>query len=272
LVGAPRSLFAESLGGGYWSADTIAMTDLPHHRVGTATAVVSALVVLTTSGSPQVHGQARQQTCDANAIGAYRNLTAFPIVREVAPYVASADTSDLARKALTVPTRHGLRVVATLSWGGPNNGMLLLLSCDGRLLAAEVPGYALSLRLRDVDGDGYRELVLNHQTGSGTGWRQECTSIFRVVGDSLQSVWSAVTFEGNYQGAGFTGTWEIRGSVTFPAVGRLRLSVDSGAVDFDASGRRTHFLSPPIRVTSDFRWARATSSFQRVGTARPPSN
>jgi hypothetical protein len=202
--------------------------------------------------------------CNPDSVASYRSLTGRSIVRQVSPYANFNDTMFLQRNAVRIRTPAGPRIVATLSWGGPDRGIVFLLACDGRLLHAIVQGYALTLTARDVDGDSVLDAVLNHETGTGTGWKQEATSVYRLVADTLATVWSGVTFEGNYQGPNMGGEWELRATVSFPAIGQILVTQDSGTVQYDNQLKRFTFIGTPSRVVRHYEWTSALATFRET--------
>jgi hypothetical protein len=127
-----------------------------------------------------------------------------------------------------------------------------------------VPGYALALTARDVDGDGVVDAVLNHETGTGTGWKQEATTVYRLVADTLAAVWSGVTFEGNYQGPNMGGEWELRAMVSFPAKGQILVTQDSGAVHYSDQLKNFTFVGTPSRVVRHYEWISAVATFRET--------
>ena len=183
--------------------------------------------------------------------------------RSVAFDLSDPATSTLInRRAVRVPSPAGPRILATFSWVGPPRGLVILLSCRGEYLNADAPGYADSVLLRDVNGDGVPEIIVQHGAGTGTGWRQDASTIYRITRDTLAVVWSAVTFEGSYQGPQLGGQWERRGTISYPRAGQIQLTVDSGAVRFDST-KTWVFIGSPTRTTQIYAWSPATGSFKR---------
>jgi hypothetical protein len=164
-------------------------------------------------------------------------------------------------------TPRGRRLISTLSWGGPNGGVLLLLSCDGDLLRSADVGYVVSFRSQDVAGDSSPELIIEQQTGSGTGLAERQLSVYGIAGDTIAALWSTLSFAASYQGEELGGSWESRASVAFPSRGHIDVRIERVRVQYD---RRTGKWTPsgPTQTTREsFVWDSQFGVFVPAQTA-----
>jgi hypothetical protein len=140
-------------------------------------------------------GTVALEGCNVEEYTSVRFLAALPAVVESSGRKDLAE--DLATRAqgLLLHMSAGPRIVSTLSWGGPDRGALLLMTCEGRVLASAELGYVWKLRARDVTGQGLPDVIVEQQTGTGTGWSQRQTTVYSFAGDTITVLWSAVTFE-----------------------------------------------------------------------------
>lgn len=196
----------------------------------------------------------RAVPCDTSVYGSRQFLDALPAVRE------AAGRSDLGEDPATrvttavLITPRGARLISTLSWGGPNGGVLLLMSCDGDLLRSAEVGYVLSLQSQDVTGDASSELIIEQQTGSGTGLAERQISVYGITGDTIAVLWSTVSFAASYQGEELGGSWESRASVTFPSRDHIEVRRERVNVHYDRASGRWKPTGPPQTTRESFVW------------------
>ena len=214
---------------------------------------------LLASGMPTLLGATAIPSCHPDSVASLRQLASLPLVQRVAPRLNLEDAS-LARHAVVLQTSGGWRVVATLSWGGPDRGLVFLLDCNGHMLSVDEPGFADSLRAQDVVGDGVATIVLWHEAGTGTGWRAQAASIYRVVNDSLQSAWIGRTFEGSYA----NDPYEIRGMVAFPSAGVIVVTSDSIPLRFNARANRYDRTGKSTSLVRRFLWSPGDRQFSAI--------
>lgn len=154
---------------------------------------------------------------------------------------------------MSLRTQRGARATAAVSWWGLEGGLLVLLSCDGRALAIAEVGPVDSMRAVAASAPDKAELLVYHQTGSGTGYNRREATVYALDADTVAERWSGVVFEGNYPGP--FGPWsEERARVTIPAPGLL---VREGAVQGLREVVRTNSTIPvgrPRRFREVYRW------------------
>lgn len=224
------------------------------------TVIVASLTVLVLSvcsrqDQEQVRaGQASERspavpsvTCDTTKYGSPRFLATLPFVRVETGREDLAMDPATRTQTLLLTTSHGKRIASTISWGGPNGGALVLLTCDGEVLRSAILGYVRSIRSLDLNGDGVPQLIIEQQTGSGTGWTERQTGVYGIAADTIAVLWSTVTFAGSYQGPELGGDWEVRAKVSFPAGGRIEVERDSMAVRYDSASGQWKPSSEPKR-------------------------
>jgi hypothetical protein len=181
--------------------------------------VAVTLAVPLCSGGSREGNTAIQQaaTCRADSLAAPAQLVKLSAVRARLNRQTFPDSVG----AHTTISRGGRRlVVASLSWGGPSDGALVVMDCDGQFLHLAEVGYVFRLEEQDASGDGNNQLVVDHQTGQGTGWIQRQVTVYDVVRDTLSVLWSGITIEDSYQSAE-VGSYHVHASVSFPARGRI---------------------------------------------------
>ena len=205
-----------------------------------------------------------QRDCAAARITVDR-LAALPEVR--AKLRPDQWLPDPSAGAVSLRTRRGKRVIASLSWEGLRGGMLVLLSCDERALAIAKVGGVDSMRAVAASAPDAAELLLYHQTGRGTGYNLREATVYAFDADTIAERWSGVVFEGNYPGP-YAPWSEERARVTIPKPGLL---VREGAVQGLREVERTNSTVPvgrPRRFREVYRWDGRTFRRQK----RQPSH
>jgi len=205
--------------------------------------------------------------CDTSKYGSTRYLAGLPLVRQASGREDLAADLATRSQSVLVTTPRGRRVIAAISWGGPNGGALVLMSCDGTPLGSAELGYVRSLRAQDLTGDGVAELIVEQQTGSGTGLVERQTTVYGIAGDTIAALWSTVSFAGSYQSAELGGTWEMRANVSFPSIGRIRVERDSMPVRYDSRTKQWEPLVAPKRRYETFVFDRKLGIFVREQAA-----
>jgi hypothetical protein len=158
--------------------------------------------------------------CNVDSLASIRYLSALEAVHTAAGRGLHDLLADTATGALAT-VRGVPRVVATLSWVGPLGGALVLMTCSGRVLSTAEIGHVKGFQLRHVTGDTSPEAIVDQLTGSGTGWRERTTAVYGLIGDSINLLWSGISFQGSYQAEVLGGAWELRAAIAFPSPGRI---------------------------------------------------
>jgi len=209
-------------------------------------------------------GSSQASGCSVDSLASTASLAALSEVKARAQRPDLGNDRATRATGLSLSTDRGQRIVATLSWGGPNGGALVLLSCGGELLGFVDIGYVTEMNPLDATGDGRQEVTVRHTTGTGTGWREEQTAVFAFSSDSIRVLWSGITFQGAYQSEELGGTWELRAEVIFPSPGRLIRQGYRTRVEYDQYSRGWRPVGVPARFRDELVWDRRLATFRPV--------
>jgi hypothetical protein len=154
---------------------------------------------------------------------------------EVTEELGRVNFPDAVSDAVLVDSTAG-RMVSALSWGGPSDGALLLVSCGGQVLDVAKTGYVSALQSMAVVPGASPQVLVEHQSGQGTGWIQHRATVYGVAGDTLRVLWSGVTREQSYQ-AEAVGAYEITASITHSEPGQIIRAGSCTELEYDESIR-----------------------------------
>lgn len=163
-------------------------------------------------------------------------------------------------KAVVLDSARGY-VISALSWGGPSDGAVLLLTCTGELINTTKSGYVFSLDLQQVVSDSAEEIIVEHQAGQGTGWTQRRLTVYGLVADTLAVLWSGVTLENSYQ-AEVVGAYEIRATVSYSGAGKIDRVGTRVDVEYDKGSRRWRPIAKSVRQFREtYTWSEQMHAF-----------
>jgi hypothetical protein len=163
-------------------------------------------------------GNARAQTCFDSAT-IERQVRASPVARRIDPRIVAPPPTRSTR-IVALPSLG--RVVAAVTRSGPPDGVLALLRCDAHVVAVQQVGYVFGITTPVSPQSSAALILIDEQSGAGSGWTRRSATLFAVTGNRLQKVWSGVTAESSYQ-ADAVGSYEIQAQVTVRNDSLLRI-------------------------------------------------
>ena len=219
----------------------------------TATAVTGAACQADSSEARQRSAQ----RCPVDSVTATERLVELA---EVTAELGRTNFPDAVSEAVLMDSTAG-QIASTLSWGGPSDGSLLLISCGGQVLDVARTGYVFTLESISVVPGARPQVLVEHQSGQGTGWIQRRATVYGLAGDTLAVLWSGVTQERSYQ-AEAVGAYEITASITFPEPGRIVRAGGRTELEYDESSREwKHKLGTTHQFQEIYMWNPQTRTF-----------